>query len=239
VAYETDGLPLSPRLRRLAQRMAAEEVASAYRHDLTGKLGAARMLLHTVRKKVLADGSPFATDERARQALELAESAVMSALALTERSLIASAEAPHDPTDLAELAAEVIGAAGIARLSIAAPSPTWVDADADELTIALVALVENALEASDGPVVVRCSGAESLARLEVIDRGTGFEDPPEDAPALWSDKPGRLGLGIRIVRRIARRWGGELELVRDGAETRARLELPLVRGFGSAEGDFG
>ncbi len=239
MAYETDGLPLSPRLRRLAQRMAAEEVASAYRHDLTGKLGAARMLIHTLRKRVLEESSPFAADERVRQGFELAQSAVMGALKLTERALIASTEAPHDPTDLAELANELVGAAGVARISIAAPSPTWVDADADELTIAIVALIENALEAGDGPVEVRCWGSQSLARVEVIDHGQGFVEAPEDAPALWSDKPGRIGLGLRIVRRIARRWGGEFELKREGDRTVAHLELPLVRGFGSAESDFG
>ncbi len=195
MAYETDGLPLSPRLRRLAQRMAAEEVASAYRHDLTGKLGAARMLIHTLRKRVLAEGSPFAEDERARQALDLAESAVKGSLTLMERSLIRSTEAPHDPTDLAELVNELVGGAGLSRVSIAAPSATWVDADADELGIALVALVENALEAGDGPVEVRCSGSASLARVEVIDHGAGLRRAAR----------GRAGALVRQTRTPRRR----------------------------------
>jgi signal transduction histidine kinase len=218
--------------------LAAEEVASAYRHDLTGKLGAARMLLHTLQKRVLGDESPFASDERARQAFELAQSAVMGALNLTERTLLAPSDAEHDPVDLAELVTELVGGAGVARLTAQAPTPTWVDADADELTIAVVALVENALEAGEGPVEVRCSGAASRAHVTVVDRGWGFVDPPEGAPALWSDKPGHVGLGLRIVRRVARRWGGELELSRDGDETVAHLELPLVRGLGSPESDF-
>jgi signal transduction histidine kinase len=239
VAHDPHGLPLSPRLRRVADRLTAEEIASTYRHDLTGKLGAARMLIHTLRKRLLDPGSPFSGDERAMQAFELADSAMKSALTMVERPLLPSVDGTNDPTDLAELATSVVAELAIARVTAAAPTPKWVDADADELAVALVALVENALEASDGPVLVRLTAAQSSLSVDVVDTGPGMPESAEETIALASNKPGRIGLGQRIVRRVARRWGGSFDVLREGDRTVARIELPLIRGDGSPEADFG
>ncbi|HVY49060.1 MAG TPA: ATP-binding protein [Minicystis sp.] len=234
MTYEIDGLPLPPSSRRAAQRLAADEVASVYRHDLTGKLGAVRMLLYTLRRRLFgAAGAPApALDARVAETIDLVESAVKGALGTVERSLLADTHGEHDPTDLAELVTELVGRAGVVRLSASAPSSAWVDADGDELAAALAALVDNALEASAGPVVVRCSADAARVRVEVEDGGPGPPPPSEDAQPFTSDKPGRIGLGLRIVRRVARRWQGSFELARRDGRTVATLELPRIRGAG-------
>jgi anti-sigma regulatory factor (Ser/Thr protein kinase) len=59
---------------------------------------------------------------------------------------------------------------------------------------------------SEGPVIVRCTIADDEVRVEVIDRGTGFD--PEDIETLPAvTDPRRLrhesGLGIALMRTLA------------------------------------
>lgn len=81
------------------------------------------------------------------------------------------------------------------------PSP---ELEAARLAQVLANLGANAAEHGVGPV-----------RVEVSNLGT---------PAQRS-QPGR-GRGLRIAKRAARELGGRVAVVRDGAETRAVIELP-------------
>ena len=81
----------------------------------------------------------------------------------------------------------------------------------DDLKIAVTEACSNAIEAhetnwSEGPVIVRCAIGDDEVRVEVIDRGSGF-DPNrfETLPAVTD--PRRLrhesGLGIALMRTLA------------------------------------
>jgi serine/threonine-protein kinase RsbW len=81
----------------------------------------------------------------------------------------------------------------------------------DDLKIAVTEACSNAIEAqesnwSEGPVVVRCMIADDEVRVEIIDRGTGF-DPDEIATLPAVTDPRRLrhesGLGIALMRTLA------------------------------------
>lgn len=92
----------------------------------------------------------------------------------------------------------------------------------------VAALVENGLEASPSePVVLRASTARGWC-LEVIDRGAGPK--PNAAERLGhepvSTKPSGMGIGLFLGRAILERLGGTLELLSEGAVTRAVLRLP-------------
>lgn len=90
----------------------------------------------------------------------------------------------------------------------------WVDAD--KLMQALVNLIENA--AIHGPerqvVAVAASAEGSMVRVEVRDRGAPL--PPNVALSLFettshvSVKAKGTGLGLRIVRSLAKGWDGEV-----------------------------
>ncbi len=100
---------------------------------------------------------------------------------------------------------------------------------------ALVALVKNAVEASEAgsPVRLMARREESVVRFEVRDRGEGMSmDTLRHAgePFFTTKEPGKgMGLGIFLVRTLADRLGGRLTYESSlGAGTAAVLEIPVV-----------
>jgi two-component system, OmpR family, sensor kinase len=90
-----------------------------------------------------------------------------------------------------------------------------VDGDARLLDQALGNLVMNALKATrSGTVVIAGGSDDARAWLEVRDTGSGYD--PATAGA---------GLGLRVVRAVARAHGGGFD-IEGGLGTRARLWLP-------------
>ncbi len=112
--------------------------------------------------------------------------------------------------------------------------------DALRLQQLLRNLITNAIKygAPDMPVRVALRGEESDVRLEVTNSG-----PPIDASGLSEifdplkrgvtqgdrDDRGSLGLGLFIVREIARAHGGEVEVRSEGGETCFGVRLPKDR----------
>jgi signal transduction histidine kinase len=102
-----------------------------------------------------------------------------------------------------------------------------------ELRIALHHVLRNVLEAvpRGGRLAVRAwRGSDGGLRLEFADDGPGF-------PAEWLERRfepfaaprrGRAGLGLSIVRRTLRRWGGDAEAANGPAGRGARLTLSFA-----------
>jgi serine/threonine-protein kinase RsbW len=95
--------------------------------------------------------------------------------------------------------------------AIGSLAPGLSPARLDDLKIAVTEACSNAIEAheanwSDGPVIVRCAIGDEEVRVEVIDRGSGF-DPDEVAALPAVTDPRRLrhesGLGIALMRTLA------------------------------------
>lgn len=87
-------------------------------------------------------------------------------------------------------------------------------ADPQRLTQALVNLLQNAAEHSKGkePVCLRVRAGPSCWRFEVADEGGGLPPGSEHVvfePFNTGSSPGGMGLGLSIVRGIARAHGGE------------------------------
>jgi signal transduction histidine kinase len=97
----------------------------------------------------------------------------------------------------------------------------------------LVNLVTNALKYGAGcPVLVKTYRSEKRAVIEVIDKGKGIE--PENQERIFErfERATRgiagLGLGLFIVREIARRHGGEVLVESEvGKGSIFRVELPF------------
>ena len=102
---------------------------------------------------------------------------------------------------------------------------------AAELSVALLCLIENAMEAlaePGGTIRIRCRRCDGWAIVEVADDGPGFaESALRAANPVFDTRPGHLGLGLKISRRIAVRSGGSLELdTAEGGGGLAALVIP-------------
>src|SRR5690606_40054242 len=96
---------------------------------------------------------------------------------------------------------------------------------------ALANLLDNALDASEGPVELEAQPAPGGLRVEVRDQGHGM--PPEvearaTEPFFTTKEAGRgMGLGLYLARVTAERLGGSLALrTSPGEGTVVRLFLP-------------
>jgi C4-dicarboxylate-specific signal transduction histidine kinase len=104
-----------------------------------------------------------------------------------------------------------------------------------QLLIALRNLVENAIHAAEsgpGPerrVTVGAGLASGRVRVTVDDSGTGFafDGAAPPFPPSPSTKPGGMGLGLAIARRIVDAHGARLQAApRPGGGTRFEIEFP-------------
>ncbi len=145
--------------------------------------------------------------------------------------------APMPPVELLALAAEE--ACGLAH-----DPPVRVDGEpvqvlGDErlLRRALRNLLENARRYGGGAVEVRVGrGADGRAEVSVCDRGPGVPEPYRERifEAFFrlpghAEQAGGVGLGLALVRQIARHHGGEVRCQpRDGGGSCFRLQLPAA-----------
>ncbi len=148
----------------------------------------------------------------------------------------ASASAADAEIAVARLVDDVrarVGEARSRRLDVALPAePRPIAAPAEPLRQAVVALVQNAFDASspDQPVLLKVEQRGGV-RLEVVDHGHGM--PPDTVARagepFFTTKPSGagLGLGLFLARAFADQMGGTLTVQSNvGHGTSVVLELP-------------
>ena len=230
--------------RRLAAshdrtRELSRQVAEAERLAAIGRVTAG--VAHEIRNPIAAmrlkaESALRGGDERKVQALALVIAQVDRLDGLVRRLLTAAERDPPQPvaTPLApflDACADAHAEAARQRgLSLAATAPgesAWFDPA--QMRRALDNLVANALEAA-GAGTVSLSAARLGDRLvfSVSDDGGG---PPEAIRATLFEpfvtgRPEGAGLGLSIVREIARAHAGNADVVRDGGITTFRIEIP-------------
>jgi signal transduction histidine kinase len=139
-------------------------------------------------------------------------------------------------TDLARLAARVVareqrGHDAVAVRLIGLDAPLVVSADEELLERALENVVRNAVEAAAAGgrhVTVTGESGERVACLLVDDDGPGLAaDHPGAIRPFYTTRPGGLGLGLPLARKIVLLHGGELELSRlEPRGVRVTIRLP-------------
>lgn len=158
---------------------------------------------------------------------------------------VAESGAPRErfaDVDLAAIAAEAVETYEPAaeekglRLSLDARAPVRLRGEPHLLAQALTNLLDNSVKyvPAPGRVAVRVSADRARARLEVADDGPGVPDAfRERAFERFSrveasrTTPGS-GLGLSLVRAVARLHGGEVTLEDGRPGLVVRVELPLV-----------
>ena len=172
------------------------------------------------------------TPEELRLALRSVDDEVRRLIALAE-DLLAQAGSGGSlpiesrPVDLADLATRVVErfrpAAGERDIELSAPRPVEVHGDATRLDRALSNLVDNAIRHGAGDIEVAVVGGPDGAVVTVSDEGDGL---PQD---LWPPSEGS-GLGLTIVREIARAHGGSIDVERVDGRTCVRLVVASPQG---------
>jgi signal transduction histidine kinase len=134
------------------------------------------------------------------------------------------------------------------EMQVSFENPGEAQGDAELLEFAVYNLISNAVKYSPDRSVVRitASSEDGRARIEVRDQGAGISKQDADRiferfyrteGAAQSDKPG-LGLGLSIVREIARLHGGAITLESKVGEGSAfTFTLPLHE-EGGGEGEI-
>lgn len=206
---------LNGSLDRLAVAMERER---AFLLDASHTL---RTPLAALKARLQQDGGPVDLD-KLRQDTD--------ALIRLSTQLLAHANAdrlrvfPGRRTDISELIIEVVSRleplawqAGVDLGCEGCDVPVWAEADPDALSIALVNLIENAIEHSprQGAVTVKLSQAP--LSISVVDEGGGVPEPkiPEITKRFTRESQNRghgAGLGLSIVEQIMRAHGGSLRL---------------------------
>lgn len=109
-----------------------------------------------------------------------------------------------------------------------------IEADKFSLNRLLSNLLANAIQAvnaGNGVIEVRANQEDSMAVIAVSDNGKGI--PSEDLQHIfeefWTTKPGGLGLGLAIAKRIAKQHGGRIcTESSSGKGTCFKVYLPLA-----------
>jgi signal transduction histidine kinase len=197
------------------------------------------VLLHEVRSPVaalvaIADAYPGADAARRQRLLELAEAALVSIERLLVEAPTVSLRAERLDVgriarDAAETAALTSGYSVVSRTE----AGLSVIGDPERLRQALDNLIGNGIGHSreGGEVTVSTAARGGSIAIEVADEGDGIpaadlERMFEPGVRLTTDRPGS-GLGLAVVRAIARAHGGEVEVESTpGQGSTFRLVLP-------------
>jgi signal transduction histidine kinase len=226
--------------QRLGQSLVAQRdfVANAA-HQLRTPLTGLRLRLESASLK---------TDDPALQRDLAASEREADRLARTVTDLLTLAREGQRPAAVAPLGLGGAGRAAIERWEAVAAEHACglrladeagaarVTASAEDVAVILDNLVENAIEhtAQGTTVTIALTADDAWGRIAVCDEGPGLA-PGEEEQAFErffrgsskARRPQGSGLGLPIVRALARRWGGEATLARrEAGGARAEVRLP-------------
>lgn len=228
---------LEAEMARRERLAALGDVAAAFAHEVRNPLNAVSMGLQRLR----AEFVPAPGEEYARF-VDLMQGEVRRLNAIVEQFLALARPLPLTPAPvsveelLRELAALVEPEARRARVGVrlAAEALPLVQADRDHVKQVLLNLMLNAVQAmtSGGTLTLEADAARDAVRITVADTGPGIA--PDVLPRVFdpyfTTKPGGLGLGLTIARRIVEAHGGALTVESaPGRGSRFHVTLPLGR----------
>lgn len=142
---------------------------------------------------------------------------------------------PVRETDLAALARDIAGRfKAVHPVQVIRTERAMVLADVESLEQALIHLVQNAIDATEGddPVMLDVTSSGLTGQIDVIDTGTGMS-PEFVRSGLFkpfvSSKQGGFGIGAFEAREMVRAMGGRLNVEsREELGTRFSVTLPIA-----------
>jgi nitrogen fixation/metabolism regulation signal transduction histidine kinase len=224
-----------------AEREAAwREVARHLAHEIKNPLTPMRLSLHRMKRRL--DSVAESEREAMRDSIEALVQEIEHLTRLAEQfaQYARLPEPRFEDVDIADIARRVAALYEPDQVTYRceAPAPMLVRGDPLLLSRALHNLTLNACEAAgEGvPVEIVALSANGRAVVEILDRGPGLPEGPSEhlfEPYVSTKRRGS-GLGLPLVRDIAKRHGGEATLEnRENGGARARLVIPIGEEAGS------
>jgi signal transduction histidine kinase len=198
----------------------AEEVISSIRHSVVNDLTALAALCYRLKIEHIIQMNDETAARAAQDLLDNIQAYVKMASRRLEITFLPSTPPTPQPLDVAAVVRALVERMprpeGVA-LDGPGPESLVLRMDEDELALALACLLTNAYDAlpQGGHVRLRCAeGPADTIRIDVEHDGAplGSKARARVFEPFFSTKPGRLGLGLNIARRIAGRWGGTVEI---------------------------
>lgn len=221
--------------KRIERQMTDQrELLAGVSHEIRSPLARLRVLAELLQTR---SGDAPAPDLHAKIELEVAEIDELVG------KLLASSRLDFGALDLQTLCARDVALRALERAGLApellqdTSGDATIRGDATLLARALGNLLENALHHAGGVTGLALRADETKVYLEVVDRGSGlgaealahgFDPFFRGSQDGQSSSRGALGLGLSLVRRIARAHGGDAQIEnrRDGDGAIATLSLP-------------
>lgn len=239
-----DADDLSRRLRRLERQLQEAQAVGRVGERVARLAHAAKGAVHSLRgftKLIEAPLLEIPAHRRALEGLRLAIDRLEEIARMTLRpSVCESGEHGTSAARLVRTLEEVIEEvrpryAGVRLITRAGDGPRGVSLPASELREVLLALVQNAAEASgtSGEIAIELEVHASMLRILVRDRGPGLS--PSVRQTLFepgaTTKPTGSGFGLFLARRLVESGGGQLtvESPPDGGALFA-VSLPIQEG---------
>jgi signal transduction histidine kinase len=223
------------RLRTVEMIALLEEATTPLRHDVRNRIASIRNMSYFVRRKLAAE-VVAERDPRVPEFLGKVEAEVQRTDDLIEawgnslHGLRSSAVLPVRAADCVRLAMDSARLSQHMGVEFMSPGElAEIEVDLEVLAFALRCLLENAGEAvGTGSVDIAIERRADQCIFTVTDRGPGFENPSRCLERFESTKPGHVGLGLSMARRIAMRFGGDLEIGTPEFGAQVRLSVPIA-----------
>ena len=220
-----------------------EEATTPLRHDVRNRLASVRNLSFFVRRKLATEVAPE-RDPRVNDFLTKIEGEVQRTDELIDawsrrgqeaRPAVQERVSVRDCLRLAMDSARLPSGVGL-ELSFSSDEHLELVVDRQVLAFAVRCLIENGAEAmGSGLVRVHVERVADQCRLVVSDQGPGIADAVRCLERFETSKPGHLGLGLCMARRIASRFDGELVVGTPESGAEVSLIIPLA-GADSVQG---
>ena len=229
--YQEETERMEARLRELEAMARAGELTAGIVHEVRNGLGTIVGYARLVER-----GRPDGAAPEARAIL--AECATLETVVRRFHDFIRLERLQLAETDLGRLAARVVareqrGHDAVQARLVGFDTPVVVRADEELLERALENLVRNAVQAAaagGGHLELRAERTKGSVLLQVEDDGPGLApDHPGEVRPFYTTRPGGLGLGLPLARKIVLLHGGELRLERRSpAGARVLVRLPIA-----------
>ena len=208
---------------RSEQRLTAE-LAHELRTPLTSIRGAADLAL----LRGVEDGAVRRDLEQIREAARDMTAVIETLLELARDGASGSRDRTCTVADVVEHVRSSRPDPRVELVTETDGSSARIAAPGDLVARALLPVVDNAVRHAATRVVLRAVDGPDAVSLDVLDDGPGVAESVRDSlfePGVTAASGG-AGLGLGIARRVARSFGGDVDLLDGPAPARFRLRLP-------------